>query len=162
MTIDKRIEALERAFRCTAAGTTINRMLSKSGLAWVIALGNMHAPKTFFEGKTIEEALAKAEKWAEDEGLFKQHRVVTTNDLKKGTRVLLRNGFYATLLDNRKGTTRLADVEGIVRESGSIYSHDIMKAFLPIGMGGALETVVIKHSASQKNLRTSIVTMFGG
>lgn len=48
-----------------------------------------------------------------------------TNELKKGCRIRLRCGWYATLMDNMKGNTRLADVEGIYREIGSIYSHDI-------------------------------------
>ena len=50
-----------------------------------------------------------------------------TNDLKKGARVKLRNGWYATIEDNRKGNVRLATVEGVCTEMGSIYSHDIMQ-----------------------------------
>ena len=53
---------------------------------------------------------------------------MTTNELKKGTRVELSNGWLATLLDNMKGNTRLARVEGIFTECGSIYSHDIVAA----------------------------------
>lgn len=49
-----------------------------------------------------------------------------TNDLKKGVVVLLRNGWQAVLLDNKKGNTRLAEVDGFCKESGSIYSHDIV------------------------------------
>ena len=49
-----------------------------------------------------------------------------TNDLKKGDKVRLRNGWYATLKDNLRGNIRLATVEGIVTETGSIYSHDIV------------------------------------
>ena len=49
-----------------------------------------------------------------------------TNELKKGTRIHLRNGWKATLMDNKKGNTRLADVEGFCREIGSVYAHDIM------------------------------------
>ena len=48
-----------------------------------------------------------------------------TNDLKKGDRVQLRNGWYATIEDNLKGNTRMATVEGIYTEMGSVYSHDI-------------------------------------
>ena len=48
-----------------------------------------------------------------------------TNELKKGTRVKLRNGWFATLEDNARGNIRLATVEGYVTEIGSIYSHDI-------------------------------------
>ena len=50
-----------------------------------------------------------------------------TNDLKKGARVRLSNGWYATLMDNKKGNIRLAEVEGNVTEIGSIYSHDILE-----------------------------------
>lgn len=48
-----------------------------------------------------------------------------TNELKKGARIQLRCGWYATLIDNARGNIRLADVEGFCREMGSIYSHDI-------------------------------------
>ena len=48
-----------------------------------------------------------------------------TNDIKKGTRVKLRNGWEATIEDNKRGNIRLATVEGFVTEMGSIYSHNI-------------------------------------
>jgi hypothetical protein len=54
--------------------------------------------------------------------------LIKTNDLKKGTRVLLTNGWYATIEDNGRGNTRLATVEGYVTEMGSIYAHDIARA----------------------------------
>jgi len=49
-----------------------------------------------------------------------------TNDLKSGTRILLRNGDSATLKDNKKGNIRMAEVEGLFTEIGSIYSYDIV------------------------------------
>ena len=49
-----------------------------------------------------------------------------TNDLKKGTRVLLRNGWEADIWDNRKGNTRVCNVYGDFTEAGSIYAHDIV------------------------------------
>ena len=51
-----------------------------------------------------------------------------TNEFKKGTRVLLRNGWYATIMDNKKGNIRMAEVEGFYTEVGSIYAHDILRA----------------------------------
>jgi hypothetical protein len=48
-----------------------------------------------------------------------------TNKLKKGTRVVLRNGWQAVLEDNKKGSIRMATVEGFYTEMGSIYAHDI-------------------------------------
>ncbi len=50
-----------------------------------------------------------------------------TNEIKKGMRVLLANGWEATMLDNAKGNIRYAEVEGYVTESGSIYAHDIVR-----------------------------------
>lgn len=66
-------------------------------------------------------------------------KAVKTNDLKKGTRIQLRSGWYATLEDNRKGNTRMATVEGIFTEMGSVYAHDIVSAevdgkWLPVQM----------------------------
>tara|TARA_R110000822_G_scaffold281022_1_gene402564 strand:- start:96 stop:344 length:249 start_codon:yes stop_codon:yes gene_type:complete len=48
-----------------------------------------------------------------------------TNKLKKGTRVVLRNGWQAVLEDNKKGSIRMATVEGFYTEMGSIYANDI-------------------------------------
>lgn len=48
-----------------------------------------------------------------------------TNELKKGNRVQLQNGWFATIEDNQLGIRRMATVEGFVKEMGSIYSHDI-------------------------------------
>jgi predicted transcriptional regulator len=50
-----------------------------------------------------------------------------TNDLKKGTRVMLSNGWVADLLDNMKGKIRTAKVYGLATEMGSIYTHDIVQ-----------------------------------
>lgn len=55
-----------------------------------------------------------------------------TNDLKTGTRIRLRNGWNGTLKDNKKGNTRIAEVEGFCKVTGSIYSHDIVSWFSPI------------------------------
>lgn len=54
-----------------------------------------------------------------------------TNEIKKGMRVQLRNGWYGTMADNMRGNIRMVDVEGIVREIGSVYSHDIMRVLTP-------------------------------
>ena len=49
-----------------------------------------------------------------------------TNDIKKGTRVKLRNGWFATIEDNKKGNVRMATVEGVYTEMGSVYANDIV------------------------------------
>lgn len=49
-----------------------------------------------------------------------------SNDIKKGYKMVLRGtAWNATMMDNLKGNTRLADVEGFEREIGSIYVWDI-------------------------------------
>jgi hypothetical protein len=74
-----------------------------------------------------------------------------TNELKKGTRVLLRNGWYATLEDNMKGNIRLATVEGYVTEMGSVYSHDIVRYRDANGIWGA-----VQHTPAQEKLRARV------
>jgi hypothetical protein len=49
-----------------------------------------------------------------------------TNDLKKGDKVILRNGYNAIIEDSKKGNIRMAKVFGEYTEIGSIYSWDIL------------------------------------
>lgn len=48
-----------------------------------------------------------------------------SNDVKKGTEVVLRNGWKARIEDNARGLIRLATVYGYFTEMGSIYMFDI-------------------------------------
>lgn len=80
---------------------------------------------------------------------------MNTNDLKKGTRITLRNGWAAELFDNRKGNTRLAKVFGDYTEIGSIYSHDIMLATV------RGHEVKVDHTPSQIKLRDMLKGLFG-
>jgi hypothetical protein len=83
-----------------------------------------------------------------------------TNELKKGTRVQLRCGWYATVADNAKGTIRMCDVEGVYREIGSVYAHDIMRAYQPQVIdprsGGMGYWVAIEHTPAQEKLRQTV------
>ena len=76
--------------------------------------------------------------------------MLNTNDLKKGTQIILKSGFGAVLYDNKKGNTRLAEVDGIFKEIGSIYAHDIDQAFI----NGNWQPVI--HTKKQKELNTLI------
>jgi hypothetical protein len=52
-----------------------------------------------------------------------------TTEVEKGTEVILKNGWDATILCGQKRqATRLAEVRGFVKETGSIYATDIAKA----------------------------------
>ena len=80
-----------------------------------------------------------------------------TNELKKGDRVVLANGWQATIEDNRKGNTRLATVYGIFTEMGSVYSHDILyKVDMTTG-----QTTPIDHTPQQNKVKTMNNLLFG-
>lgn len=84
-----------------------------------------------------------------------------TNDLKKGTRVLLRNGWEATLIDNRKGNTRLAEVYGYCTEMGSVYSHDIMAVLEMDADGKVFSVETVEHTPAQLACLEMNRRMFG-
>ena len=77
--------------------------------------------------------------------------MTTTNDLKKEVRVMLRNGWQAVMKDNKKGNIRLAEVEGLYTEIGSIYSHDIMRYVNDFGMWQDVE-----HTTEQLKLLKAV------
>jgi len=74
-----------------------------------------------------------------------------TNELRKGDRVQLANGWWAVIKDNRKGNTRLAEVHGFYTEIGSVYAHDIV-AYFPEGE----PSVKIVHTPAQIKLRNTV------
>lgn len=76
--------------------------------------------------------------------------MVKTNDLKKGTPITLRNGWAAIIMDNKKGDIRLAEVDGLFKEIGSIYAHDIDTAFI----NG--EWVIVDYTKSQLQLKEMV------
>jgi hypothetical protein len=58
-TVDDRVSYLERGL--SVPGTQIVRVLGEGrGLQWCVALGELLAPKRFFYGHTIDEALRAA------------------------------------------------------------------------------------------------------
>lgn len=77
-----------------------------------------------------------------------------TNDLKRGSRVMLANGWAADIMDNMKGNTRLAKVYGFETEIGSVYSHDIVSVMI----GG--EPFPIEHTKEQLKLKDQIERIF--
>lgn len=77
-----------------------------------------------------------------------------TNELKKGDRVRLRNGWFATIEDNLKGNTRLATVEGYVTEMGSVYSHDIV---FKVNPDGSMER--ISYTPNQLKCQQRVLAM---
>jgi hypothetical protein len=100
-----------------------------------------------------------------------------TNDLKKGHRVKLANGFMAVIDDNLRGNTRQAVVHGYSTDTGSVYSHDIAWWRYPDNMRvadmptGELMNVAdgefkgfygrVEHTEAQKQLRKETEVFFG-
>ena len=76
--------------------------------------------------------------------------LIKTNDLKKGARVKLANGWYATIADNARGNTRVATVEGYVTETGSVYAHDIQETLI------AGNWVKVSHTKDQEKMRNRV------
>ena len=70
-----------------------------------------------------------------------------TNELKKGDRVRLANGWKAVIMDNKRGNIRLAEVHGLYTELGSIYAHDIEVYYGPDAL------YMIEHTPAQIKLR---------
>ena len=85
---------------------------------------------------------------------------MTTNELKKGDRVRLANGWEADIMDNMKGNTRLARVYGYETEIGSVYSHDIVEKVVMREEGSVLRCMPIEHTPAQEKLR-KMVAEFG-
>ena len=82
---------------------------------------------------------------------------MTTNELKKGDRVRLRNGWEATIEDNRKGNIRLATVYGFCTETGSVYAHDIVAH----RVAGTAQWVPVTQTAQQSKVRDLNKAIFG-
>ena len=80
-------------------------------------------------------------------------KTILTNDIKKGTRIQLACGWFATMADNMKGNRRMAEVEGFFTEIGSVYSHDIVSAEIDG------EWVTVEHTPAQKKLRQTVKAM---
>lgn len=70
-----------------------------------------------------------------------------TNEIKKGMRIKLANGWEADMADNARGNTRMAKVYGLYTEIGSVYSHDI--AYVKVGT----DWVRVEHTPAQVKMR---------
>ena len=80
---------------------------------------------------------------------------ITTNEIKKGDRILQANGWFGTMYDNMKGTIRMAEVEGLFTEIGSVYAHDIVAARKDDVWHG------IEYTDNQKKLVATVEGLFG-
>ena len=78
-----------------------------------------------------------------------------TNDIKKGMRIQMRNGWYGTMYDNAKGNIRMCEIEGFEKEIGSVYSHDIVKV-LVTQTGFNPTWVSIDHTPAQNSMRRMV------
>ena len=75
-----------------------------------------------------------------------------TNDIKKGMRILLSQGWEGTMKDNLRGKIRMVEVEGIYTEIGSVYAHDIV---VVLDVANA-QWVKIEHTPAQLKLKQQL------
>jgi len=85
--------------------------------------------------------------------------MLTTNDLKKGALVQLRNGWQARIEDNKKGNIRLCTVYGYETEMGSVYAHDMLELVNESGDGKAWTKIT--HTDKQQDCRAMNAALFG-
>jgi hypothetical protein len=70
---------------------------------------------------------------------------VSIKDVRKGTRVVLKNGWVADVMDNKvTSQTRFCKVYGTYTELGSVYSTDIQSVEVNGGW------VAVEHTPSQR------------
>ena len=75
---------------------------------------------------------------------------VSIKNVKKGTKVILRNGWEATIEDNQTSQhTRLATVYGDYTELGSVYSTNIVEAQMGDGSWHIVEHTPAQLKAAQ-------------
>jgi len=77
-----------------------------------------------------------------------------TNEIKKGMRVQLNNGWFGTMFDNMRGNTRMVEVEGDFTEIGSVYAHDIAK----VQVNDAW--VKVEHTPAQLKMKKQVEAFF--
>lgn len=86
------------------------------------------------------------------------------NDLKKGDRVILENGWFATVADNRKGGIRkMLTVEGYATETGDVYVDEIM-AYVESDGEDSLYTellMTVKQEKDMTKVREQMKALFG-
>ena len=77
-----------------------------------------------------------------------------TNDIKKGMRIQMKNGWFGTMMDNRKGNIRYAEIEGFFTEIGSVYSADIARVKVDD------EWIEVEHTEKQKQASDMFNSLF--
>lgn len=81
-----------------------------------------------------------------------------TNQIKKGVRIKLHNGWFGVMFDNKKGNIRMAEVHGLHTEIGSVYAWDISHAHDP----ESDTWVEVELTDKQKQDRERISKIMGG
>ena len=81
-----------------------------------------------------------------------------TNDIKKGMTFILADGTEGVMADNKKGNTRMANVDNMFggRNLGNVYAHNIQRVLVD-GL-----FVTVEHTKSQLECRDANNKLFGG
>lgn len=76
---------------------------------------------------------------------------ILSNELKKGTKIVMSGtGWSGTILDNKKGNIRMAEIVGYYTDIGSIYVHNIAYAIIDD------KHVTIELTEKQKELKNLV------
>jgi hypothetical protein len=105
-----------------AAGFILN---NEASVEWIKMASQIHGM-----GKSINvDVTPLFEHYAGTNPFLKSESTkIRTDQLKKGTRVRMRNGWEAIVVKKCDGNTLMAEVFGDFTETGSIYAHDIVVA----------------------------------
>jgi hypothetical protein len=85
-----------------------------------------------------------------------ENNKVSILDIKKGSKIKLKNGWEATVMDNQvRKHTRLCEVYGIYTEIGSVYSTDIVTVIITDPLSAvyplaAVRSYEVDHTPTQK------------
>jgi hypothetical protein len=82
-------------------------------------------------------------------------QTVKTNDLKKGTAVIFKDGRSGVLMDNKRGNIRCVKVGGPYADMGDCYMHTLHMAILDG------QHVKVELTPAQIKLQQTVANMWG-
>lgn len=86
---------------------------------------------------------------------------MNAKDLKKGMRVQMRSGWYATVMSKVNRNIVDLDVEGTFREMGSCYVHDVMAVLVDSPGEPEGVWVPVEHSKANLECKKMVEMLFG-
>jgi hypothetical protein len=134
--------------------STVVFLKAKHGTKFVVPYGRDLPKRTCKKYGVILEVISHKDLQIQIVTVLKWRKIIMlTKEIKKGARIQLRNGWYGTMMDNKSGTTRMVNVEGVYTEIGSVYSFDI--AYVLVN-GSKIPVDYTKKELDVKDMNDSI------